>query len=98
MVLAPDAPEVDDVLFTALAKGADRALRYRRRGRNGGHAAARSWRGDARRRLLPADLMLTGQAIDDLDGLVAPLLATASACPTWAWSAASPRTRPEKAW
>ncbi len=78
-VLALDAPEVDDALYTALAKGADRAIKI-----TGADA-----RGSTRRSaellgrmlptipdVLPADLLLTGcQAIDDLDGSSAPLLA-----------------------
>jgi electron transfer flavoprotein beta subunit len=79
-VLALDAPEVDDALFTALAKGADRAMKI--------DAAEVPQPGtrvvaDLVARviadghdLLPADLILTGtQAIDDLDGLMAPLVA-----------------------
>ena len=75
-VLAVDAPEVDDALFTALAKGADRALKVDAWGvsQTGTRALA-----DLLARviedghnLLPVDLILTGtQAIDDLDGLVA---------------------------
>lgn len=77
-LLAPDAPEVDDTLFAALAKGADRAVKI------AGVDAAEGTRALVVRivqalstaDLLPADLILTGaQAIDDLDGLVAPLLA-----------------------
>src|SRR5271157_4125181 len=75
-VLALDAPEVDDALFTALAKGADRALKIV------DTEAAASTRQAARiisqaipriSGLMPVDLILTGvQAIDDLDGLIAP--------------------------
>jgi len=78
-VLALDAPEVDDALFTSLAKGADRALKIE------GMDAGLSTRQAARiisqavpriSGLMPADLILTGvQAIDDLDGLIAPLVA-----------------------
>ncbi len=77
--LALDAPEADDALFTALAKGADRAVTVT------GFDEAWSTRASAwllARVLptipdvLPADLVLTGcQAIDDLDGSLAPLLA-----------------------
>jgi len=78
-VLALDAPDMDDVLFTALAKGADRAVKIT--GAPEGlttHGAARlcaqAIAGGPG--LLPADLVLTGvQALDDLDGLAAPLLA-----------------------
>lgn len=78
-VLALDAPEVDDAIFAALAKGADRAVKI------AGFDAGLSTRHAARvfsqaiqhePGLLPADLILTGvQAIDDLDGLIAPLVA-----------------------
>jgi electron transfer flavoprotein beta subunit len=77
-VVALDAPEVDDALFTALAKGADRALKIA-----DGDAMLGTCAGAYRLAqtlstipgLLPADLILTGaQAIDDLDGLTAPLM------------------------
>lgn len=79
-VLALDAPEVDDVLFTALAKGADRAMKIEA---TGGPQTGTRVTADLLARviadgheLLPADLILTGtQAIDDLDGLMAPLVA-----------------------
>lgn len=77
-VLALDGPEIDDVLFTALAKGADRAIKV------AGHDASSMTRAAAQLlaravQTAPAlgavDLMLTGvQAIDDLDGLLAPLV------------------------
>lgn len=78
-VVAPEAPEVDDLLYAAAAKGADRLVRLR--GVNPGLgvpalagscvAALQSSAG-----LLPADLILTGaQTIEDLDGLIAPLVA-----------------------
>lgn len=78
-VLALDTPGIDETLFTALAKGADRAVKVSdgdgglsTRAAAGVVAAALSTTPD----LLPADLVLTGaQAIDDLDGLVAPLVA-----------------------
>ncbi len=78
-VLAPEAPEVDDVLFTALAKGADRAVKV-----TGLHPAAGTAATSAALasllpsvpNLLPVDLILAGcQAIDDLDGVLAPSLA-----------------------
>jgi electron transfer flavoprotein beta subunit len=78
-VLALDAAEVDAALYTALAKGADRVLKIV------GADAQFSTRQAARiisqaiprvSGLMPADLILTGvQAIDDLDGLIAPLVA-----------------------
>ena len=78
-VLAPDAAEVDDALFTALAKGADRAVKIEgveegTTTRGVAEILARVISGEAG--LMPADLILTGvQAIDDLDGLIAPLVA-----------------------
>ncbi len=78
-VLAPDAPEVDDALFTALAKGADRVLKIPEidsgsSTRRAARAVAQVICGTAG--LRPVDLVLTGtQAIDDLDGLLAPHLA-----------------------
>jgi electron transfer flavoprotein beta subunit len=76
-VVALSAPDVDDVLFTALAKGADRAVRIdaeadpldiRQRA-----AAVATWMREAREE---PDLLLTGtQAIDDLRGLAVPWLA-----------------------
>ncbi len=76
--LALEAPEIDEVLFTAVAKGVDRAVKITGAGkglttRNVASVLAQvlpSVPG-----ALPADLILTGcQAIDDLDGQVAPLL------------------------
>lgn len=79
-VVALDAPEVDDALFTALAKGADRALKI---GAAGSPPAGTRAAADLVAQMIadghdlqPADLILTGtQAIDDLDGLMAPLVA-----------------------
>ncbi len=78
-VVAPEAPEVDDVLHAALAKGADRVIRL------SGIAATAGTRSTAFALaatlpgipgVLPADLVLSGsQAIGDLDGFMAPLLA-----------------------
>lgn len=77
-VVAPEAPEVDDALYTALAKGADRAVKIPLRPSQSSRAVA-AVLGKALPAvpgLLPADLILTGcQAIDDLDGMTAPLLA-----------------------
>ena len=78
-VLALDAPEVDDALFTAAAKGADRILKVV--GMEAGFTTRQAARCFSQviadhPGILPADLILTGvQAIDDLDGLVAPLVA-----------------------
>lgn len=74
-VMATDSDDADQVLFTALAKGADRATKL-----VGDEPRAGS--GDLARQLAEAirpampELILTGaQAIDDLDGQVAPMLA-----------------------
>lgn len=78
-VAALDTPDVDDVLYTAAAKGADRVVKITE------VPEGLSTRGSASvlatvlptiDGLLPADLVLTGcQAIDDLDGQIAPILA-----------------------
>jgi electron transfer flavoprotein beta subunit len=77
--LALDAAEVDDVLFTALAKGVDRALKVTGLETPPGTAAAAEILArllPAVPQLMPVDLILTGcQAIDDLDGVLAPALA-----------------------
>lgn len=78
-VLAPEAPEVSDLLYTAAAKGADRVIELR--GLEPGLGVQTMARRCAEALssvpgLLPADLILTGaQAIEDLDGLMAPLVA-----------------------
>lgn len=78
-VLALDAPEVDDALFTAAAKGADRVLKVV--GMDTGLTTREAARVLCqvildRPGVMPVDLILTGvQAIDDLDGLIAPLVA-----------------------
>ena len=78
-VLALDAPELDEALFAALAKGADRAVKVTGAAEGLGTRQAAAVLGQALEReqgLKPVDLILTGvQAIDDLDGLLAPLLA-----------------------
>ena len=75
IIIAPDAPDVDDALFTAAAKGANRLIKltgYTEALNN--HAIAR-----ALTEIIKAekpDLVLTGvQAHNDLDGQVGPLLA-----------------------
>jgi electron transfer flavoprotein beta subunit len=83
-VVAPDAPEVDNELFTALAKGADRAVKVILPSSSSSRAAVAALikaLPDVPG-LLPADLILTGcQAIDDWDGMAAPLLADARKLP-----------------
>lgn len=79
-VLALDAPELDEALFTALAKGADRAVKVTGITEPPGTVAAASV---LARAVADAGLVLTGtQAIDDLDGLMAPLLAHELKMPT----------------
>jgi electron transfer flavoprotein beta subunit len=71
-----DAPEIDDTLFTALAKGADRAVKVTDAETGGSTRAAAAIFSQVVDAMPAADLILTGaQAIDDLDGLVAPLVA-----------------------
>jgi electron transfer flavoprotein beta subunit len=84
-VVAPEAPEVDDVLHTALAKGADRVIRVYGIPPTAGTRVtavtmAATLPGIAG--ALPADLVLSGcGANDDLDGFTAPLLADALQLP-----------------
>jgi len=78
-VLAPEALELDDALYAALAKGVDRVVKLTGMeqplsSRQTAQVLAQAVSGAAD--LQQADLILTGvQAIDDLDGLIAPLLA-----------------------
>lgn len=78
-VVAMEAAEVDDVLFTALAKGADRIVKIPGDW-TGIQAPAiakvlASYFSSAGRQLGPDTLVLLGsQAIDDLEGEVAPYL------------------------
>jgi electron transfer flavoprotein beta subunit len=80
-VVALDAPEVDDVLFTALAKGADRAVKVPIDQAGMGTVASARVLADflaAPGQITPDTLVLPGsQAIDDLEGEVAPMLAAA---------------------
>ncbi len=76
IIVAPDVEGVDDVLFTAAAKGADQLIKLTGDFDEGvnSHALARVF-ADTVKELQP-DLVLTGvQAHDDLDGSVGPLLA-----------------------
>ena len=78
-VVALDSPEVDEALYTAMAKGADRVIKITGIDlppptRETALLMAEVLRSQPG--LLPADAILTGsQAIDDLDGLLAPLVA-----------------------
>ena len=80
-VVALDAPEVDDVLFTALAKGVDRAVKVPINQAGLGTVASAKVLADffaVSGQITPDTLLLPGsQAIDDLEGEVAPLLAAA---------------------
>jgi electron transfer flavoprotein beta subunit len=74
-VVAPDIEGVDDVLFTAAAKGADRLIKIKGdlTGVNN-HALARVFSSIVKD--LQPDLVLTGvQANNDMDGSLGPLLA-----------------------
>jgi len=76
-VIGLDLPEVDNTLFTALAKGADKAIKLEGDFANGvsSHTAARVL-ADAIKGM-PYDVILTGvQSAEDLDGQIAVLLAT----------------------
>jgi len=74
-VIAPDAPDVDDALFTAAAKGADRLIKLTGDTESlNSHAIARAMAAIVKLEI--PDLILTGvQAHNDLDGQVGPLLA-----------------------
>jgi electron transfer flavoprotein beta subunit len=74
-VIAPDAPDVDDALFTAAAKGADRLIKLTGDTESlNSHAIARAMATVIKAEI--PDLILTGvQAHNDLDGQVGPLLA-----------------------
>lgn len=80
-VVALEAPEVDDVLYTALAKGADRAVKVPIEQAGMGTVASARVLADflaAPGNVTPDTLVLPGsQAIDDLEGEVAPMLAAA---------------------
>ena len=76
VVLAPEVEGVDDILFTATAKGADQVIKLIGNFEEGAnsHALARAF-SDVLKEMQP-DLVLTGvQAHDDQDGSVGPVLA-----------------------
>jgi electron transfer flavoprotein beta subunit len=74
-VIAPDATDVDDALYTAAAKGADHLIKLTGDTESlNSHAIARAMATIVKAET--PDLILTGvQAHDDLDGQVGPLLA-----------------------
>jgi len=85
-VVTLEAPEVDEALFTALAKGADRAVRLSiEQAKLGTVATAQvfvSFLTAGTATLAPATLILSGsQANDDLEGELAPYVAEALRLP-----------------
>ena len=75
-VVAPDMEGMDDVLYTAAAKGADRLIKLSGNFEEGvnNHALARAFAASIKD--LQPDLVLTGvQGNNDLDGSIGPLLA-----------------------
>lgn len=81
-VLAPEMEGVDDALFTAAAKGADRLIQLSGKFDNSwnNHALARAFLPLAQE--LQPDLVLTGvQAHNDLDGSLGPLVAALMGLP-----------------
>jgi electron transfer flavoprotein beta subunit len=74
-ILAPDVENVDEVLFTAVAKGADRIIKMTGDlGDVNNHTLARAAEGVIKE--INPDLVLTGvQANNDLDGPLGPVLA-----------------------
>jgi len=82
IVLAPDLEGVDDALFTAAAKGADKLIKLTGDFEGGfnGHAMARAF--FPRIKELQADLILTGvQTHNGMDGAVGALMAEYLAVP-----------------
>ncbi len=81
-VLALDAPDVDEALFTGMAKGADRIVKITGVPEDGlsSHEAARIFADVVKS--MPYDLVLTGvQSAEDRDGQLGPLLASALGIP-----------------
>lgn len=76
-VLTLDSGDVDETLFTAVAKGADRVIKITGDGLDQGVSSQRiAAILEQAIADIPCDLILTGtQAVDDLDGFVGPLLA-----------------------
>lgn len=77
LTVVSDDADVDEMLYTCIAKGADRAVKVVGdfEEQHDSHTAARALA--AAMREMPCDLVLTGvQAADDLDGQVGVLLAT----------------------
>jgi electron transfer flavoprotein beta subunit len=76
-VLTLDSGDVDETLFTAVAKGADRVIKITGEGFDQGVSSQRiAALIEQALAEIPCDLILTGtQAVDDLDGFVGALLA-----------------------
>ena len=73
--VALDGEEVDKMLFTAMAKGADRALKITGVGEVGGYRELAGIFADVAK-AQPCDLILTGvQAADERDGQLGPMVA-----------------------
>lgn len=82
VVVGFDEPDIDQALYTAIAKGADRAVKLTGAGDGpiDGHARAAVLAGWLAGQ--DADLVLSGvQAADDLDGQLVPLLAARMGLP-----------------
>ncbi len=83
-VVAPDFEDIDDILFTASAKGADRLIKVLGDYESGvnNHAIARAFAPIISE--LAPDLILSGvQAHDDLDGSLDRCLPVTWTCHTW---------------
>jgi electron transfer flavoprotein beta subunit len=85
-VAAIDAPELDDALFTALAKGADRAVKLGDAAAGGAsYAAALLFTAFLKKEGLAtsgdAVILLRSQAIDDLEGEIGPFIANLLSLP-----------------
>lgn len=77
VVVGFDEPEIDQTLYAALAKGADRAVKLTGAGEGWIPSRVRAEALAAWLRDQQLDLVITGvQAADDLDGQLAPLLAS----------------------
>ena len=71
-----DDPDIEQALYTAIAKGADSAVKLNRGGADGTDTHSRAAAFAAYLKDNPADLVITGvQAPDDLDGQLPPALA-----------------------
>lgn len=82
IALALDGSEADTLLYTALAKGADRAIKVTGAPEDARDPRAAALMLAAALRPLEADLILTGvQAPDDLEGQTAPLVGAALGLP-----------------